>query len=146
MVSFACIWFEALNNCITGLAFEKNSCKLHKRNQNAEDDSLDNDINPTISDIFFYSLHYIGVLTGRIKPILINDTNLQLHYTVGPYYKYKTYQDHLNQPFHKYDNYKTATLMKLFPLVPIYAAVYLFTDYMWPLSVRLQIVMYQMSY
>ncbi|KAL1498193.1 hypothetical protein ABEB36_009030 [Hypothenemus hampei] len=85
---------------LVGLAFEVNSDQSLKLN---------------LSDTIYYSLNYIGVLTG-------------------PYFKYQTFQDHLYKPFYRYDNYKVEVFKKLFPLVPIYAIIYLFTDYAWPLA------------
>ncbi|XP_066246534.1 lysophospholipid acyltransferase 7 [Euwallacea similis] len=106
---------------LVGLAFEKNSIHLkalnnalNRSNSSGYDEEAE-DLDLNILNIFCYSLNYIGVLTG-------------------PYYKYRTYFDHLNKPFHKYDDYKNTTLRKLFPLVPVYAAIYILTDYLWPLS------------
>ncbi|KAH1024971.1 lysophospholipid acyltransferase 7 [Dendroctonus ponderosae] len=107
---------------LVGLAFEVNSAYT-KKAQNKATPALKNEAETEIGDdyvldfshVFYYALNYVGVLTG-------------------PYYNYRTFYDHLYKPFHQYDDYKTAALKKFFPLVPIYAIVYLLTDYLWPLS------------
>ncbi|XP_060522244.1 lysophospholipid acyltransferase 7 [Cylas formicarius] len=81
----------------------------------------------SIRKIFYYSFNYCGILTG-------------------PYFKYKTFIDHLYCPFNKYDNYKSATLKRLFPYVPLYAIIFLIFDSTWPMTYTLTVEFYQRSF
>ncbi|XP_030764555.1 lysophospholipid acyltransferase 7 [Sitophilus oryzae] len=119
---------------LVGLAFEVNSSHINtkkkdeakKTNEEIAQNELHN-IDLTFLDIFCYSINYIGVLTG-------------------PYYKYQTYYDHLYKPFNKYDDYKSTIKKRLLPFVPIFAAIYLLTDYLWPLSYTATIEFEQRSF
>ncbi|KAF7278188.1 hypothetical protein GWI33_008682 [Rhynchophorus ferrugineus] len=105
---------------LVGLAFEVNTEYINKKTCDIKrhDESQKNEVhelNLKHWDIFCYSIHYIGVLTG-------------------PYFKYKTYYDHLYKTFNQNDNYTQEIKRKFIPYLPIFAAVYLLTDYFWPLS------------
>lgn len=107
---------------LVGLSFEVNAAYLNQKKKDeakkSEEELAENSMssfNLEASDIFCYGLHYIGVLTG-------------------PFYKYRTYYDHLQKPYSKHDNYKSVAFSKIFPLVPIFAGIYLITNYLWPLE------------
>ncbi|KAJ8945254.1 hypothetical protein NQ318_016674 [Aromia moschata] len=72
------------------------------------------DINLEFLDVFYYAFNYCGVLTG-------------------PYFRYRTFVDHLYKPYYKYDNYKEPVLKRL-RYIPILGAIYIATNYCWPLS------------
>jgi len=52
----------------------------------------------------------------------------------GPYYRYRTYRDYFEMPFKTYAPSVEATLEKLKHAV-FYCALYLATNYIWPLDV-----------
>lgn len=53
----------------------------------------------------------------------------------GPYFRYRTFLDHLYKPYHKYDDYKSEILRKLY-LIPLLGGIHFFTNNYWPISVR----------
>ncbi|CAG9812635.1 unnamed protein product [Phaedon cochleariae] len=106
---------------IIGLAFEVNNCFETKKKkdeatrteeQKFEDETICFDLE--FMDVFYYIFNYCGVLTG-------------------PYFRYRTYLDHLNKPYHKYDDFKPI-LLKKFYWIPFLGAVHVFTNYYWPIS------------
>ncbi|EDV59075.1 lysophospholipid acyltransferase 7 [Drosophila erecta] len=73
--------------------------------------------NLSAAEILHYSFNYIGVLTG-------------------PYYRYRTYMDYFEMPFKTHAPCVEATLKKL-KYAAFYCALYLATNYMWPLDYAL---------
>ncbi|XP_050295315.1 lysophospholipid acyltransferase 7 [Anthonomus grandis grandis] len=98
---------------LVGLAYEVNTGIKNARTQ--ETDKSSEVLKLDIKDIFYYSFNYIGVLTG-------------------PYFKYKTFLEHLHRPFYKYDNPKKAAMEKVFPWIPIFSSIFLLTEYCWPIE------------
>lgn len=106
---------------VIGLAFEVNSSyeskkKRHEGTKTDEEKLQDKlcDIDVEFLDVFYYVYNYCGVLTG-------------------PYFRYRTFLDHLYKPYHKYDDYKTEILKKLY-LIPLLGAIHVFMNYHWPIS------------
>ncbi|XP_074027578.1 membrane bound O-acyltransferase domain containing farjavit [Leptinotarsa decemlineata] len=106
---------------IVGLAFEVNSSsETTKRKEEStksaeekcEDETVCFDLE--FIDVFYYVFNYCGVLTG-------------------PYFRYRTFLDHLHKPYHLYDNYIPALVSKLYWL-PLLGGVHLLANYYWPLS------------
>ncbi|KAK4874614.1 hypothetical protein RN001_013974 [Aquatica leii] len=108
---------------LVGLAFEVNSSYLITRRieeatsleKSLEDES--NIIDPSFIDIFHYTFNYIGLLTG-------------------PYYRYRTQRDFFNLPFSSYAKHTEESVKKLF-YIPLYAFLFLWATYNWPLSYAL---------
>jgi lysophospholipid acyltransferase 7 len=107
---------------LVGLAFEVNTTynsqkkrDNSEKSQNEKDEDEANRIDPTCVDIFHYAFNYVGVLTG-------------------PYYRYRTFVDFLNLPFAEHADWKRGTFDKL-KFVPLYAVLFLWGTYNWPLSV-----------
>ncbi|XP_018561816.1 lysophospholipid acyltransferase 7 [Anoplophora glabripennis] len=106
---------------IIGLAFEVNTSYYSKKKRDkgskTEEEKLQDelcDIDVQFLDVFCYVYNYCGVLTG-------------------PYFRYRTFLDHLHKPYHKYDDYKIEIFKKLY-LIPILGAIHVFTNYYWPIS------------
>ncbi|CAG9863117.1 unnamed protein product [Phyllotreta striolata] len=106
---------------LVGLAFEVNTHFESKKKkdeaikteeQHLEDETLHFDL--SFADVFCYAFNYCGVLTG-------------------PYFRYRTFRDHLYKPYYKYDNYIPALIKKLYWL-PILGSIHLISNYYWPLS------------
>ncbi|XP_026670048.1 lysophospholipid acyltransferase 7 [Ceratina calcarata] len=100
---------------ISGLAFEINAA-------DGRDDAQD-DVegvsskalkNVGITDVFHYGFSYMGLLTG-------------------PYYRYRTYWDHLHRPFYKCVDPWTLTLPKLQAIV-VYCVLFLIMNYLYPVN------------
>ncbi|CAH1986303.1 unnamed protein product [Acanthoscelides obtectus] len=106
-----------------GIAFEKSKSDQlkHKKDSDenrSEDEKLEDercmidDLN--VFDVLCYVFCYCGVLTG-------------------PYFRYRTYLDHLYKPYHKYDNFKEE-LKKKVSWLPILMGIHVFTTYYWPID------------
>ncbi|KAH8357001.1 hypothetical protein KR200_011893 [Drosophila serrata] len=119
---------------VSGIAFEKTASwkRLQARDEQKKNDDqrdvnkeslieitdYDEDLQTlTAAEIVHYSFNYIGVLTG-------------------PYYRYRTYRDYFEMPFKTHAPSIEATLEKLKYAV-FYCALYLATNYLWPLDYAL---------
>ncbi|XP_063904142.1 lysophospholipid acyltransferase 7 [Zophobas morio] len=118
---------------LVGLAFEVNSTynaqkkrDTSEKSQDEKDEDEANKIEPNCADIFHYAFNYVGVLTG-------------------PYYRYRTFVDYLNFPFAEHVNWKKATIDKL-KYVPLYAILFLWGTYNWPLSYATSDEFYERSW
>ncbi|KAG8181100.1 hypothetical protein JTE90_003149 [Oedothorax gibbosus] len=101
---------------MVGLAYEVN---MHSLKQASNDESDKQKeyfmrIKPSFFDIFHYSFCYAGVL-------------------VGPYYRYRTFEDLFNKPYSKSVSHNDF-LKKRIIVVPLYIFLYLLSDYFFPLS------------
>ncbi|KAJ8913222.1 hypothetical protein NQ315_016165 [Exocentrus adspersus] len=106
---------------IIGIAFEVNASFVSKKKKDTanktEEERLQDElcnIDVQFLDVFYYIYNYCGVLTG-------------------PYFRYRTFLDHLYKPYHEYDDYKTA-MLKILYLVPLLGGIHVFTNYYWPIS------------
>ncbi|XP_055954004.1 lysophospholipid acyltransferase 7-like [Argiope bruennichi] len=101
---------------MVGLAYEVNihSLKLESVDENDKLKEKYSRINPSFFDIIQYSFCYAGIL-------------------VGPYYKYRTYDDLFHKPYSSHVSH-TAFLKKRILVVPVYSCLYLLSDYFFPLS------------
>ncbi|KAG5880750.1 hypothetical protein JTB14_030575 [Gonioctena quinquepunctata] len=91
--------------------------KKREESTKTEDQKLEDEtfcFNVEFTDIFYYIFNYCGVLTG-------------------PYFRYRTFLDHLQKPYHKYGCYKSAMVSKLY-IVPLLAVLHLVTNHYWPLA------------
>jgi lysophospholipid acyltransferase 7 len=118
---------------LVGLAFEVNTTynsqkkrDNSEKSQNEKDEDEANRIDPTCVDIFHYAFNYVGVLTG-------------------PYYRYRTFVDFLNLPFAEHADWKRGTFDKL-KFVPLYAVLFLWGTYNWPLSYATSDEFYERSW
>lgn len=142
---------------IIGLAFEAHqSFNLKNKKQDNNQDQLDVSKNEeqifemdrynfelTFADIFHYIFNYCGVLTGIILYFIVQNCQFAVvqlfsktSFILGPYFRYTTYLDHLNKPYHRYANLKDAVTKRIY-LLPFVAAVYFILNYYWPLSVSI---------
>ncbi|CAL7934899.1 unnamed protein product [Xylocopa violacea] len=98
---------------LSGLAFEINAAS------NAPPDDVKGENSEALKDIgildvFHYGFSYMGLLTG-------------------PYYRYRTYWDHLYRPFHKYVDPWPLTLFKL-KQTGCFIVLFLITNYLYPVK------------
>ncbi|GIY14371.1 lysophospholipid acyltransferase 7 [Caerostris darwini] len=101
---------------MVGLAYEVNihALKLASTDESDKLKEIYSRINPSFFDIFQYSFCYAGIL-------------------VGPYYKYRTYDDTFHKPYSSSVPH-TSFLKKRILVVPLYSCLYLLCDYFFPLS------------
>ncbi|CAH1098508.1 unnamed protein product [Psylliodes chrysocephalus] len=106
---------------LVGLAFEVNTSFESKKKKDdaikTEEQQLEDETQQFelgFTDVFCYVFNYCGVLTG-------------------PYFRYRTYLDHLHKPYNNYDDFMPAIKKKLY-WVPILAGIHVFTGYYWPLA------------
>ncbi|KAH8327883.1 hypothetical protein KR067_001318 [Drosophila pandora] len=118
---------------VSGIAFEKTAAWKKIKARDEQDKKEDRDVHSEslveitdydvelqtlgAAEIVHYSFNYIGVLTG-------------------PYYRYRTYRDYFEMPFKTHAPSIDATLEKLKYAV-FYCALYLTTNYLWPLDYAL---------
>ncbi|XP_033250031.1 lysophospholipid acyltransferase 7 isoform X1 [Drosophila miranda] len=118
---------------VSGIAFEKTAAWKRIREKDEQDKNAQRDVNSespieitdydlelqqlTAAEIVHYSFNYIGVLTG-------------------PYYRYRTYRDYFDMPFKTHAPCIDATIEKL-KCASFYCALYLATNYVWPLDYAL---------
>ncbi|CAB3361940.1 Hypothetical predicted protein [Cloeon dipterum] len=88
---------------LVGLSFEVHDTYKAKKNSSDKHEFLKQE--PTPTDIFHYSLCYIGLLAG-------------------PYYRYRTYYDFIYSPYWKYTDC-TKQMTKRFLLAPMAAVIYI---------------------
>lgn len=98
---------------ISGLAFEVNSAN-DPPSDDLEGVSSEALKNVGILDVFHYGFSYMGLLTG-------------------PYYRYRTYWDHLHRPFYKYVDPWPLTLYKL-KLTGIFIVLFFIMNYLYPVK------------
>ncbi|XP_031833000.1 membrane bound O-acyltransferase domain containing farjavit [Nomia melanderi] len=96
---------------LSGLAFEVNAAASQPSDdpEGVNSDALKN---VGVLDVFHYGFSYMGILTG-------------------PYYRYRTYWDHLHRPFSKYVDPKPLTYSKL-KQVAAFIVLYLMMNASYP--------------
>ncbi|XP_021002712.1 lysophospholipid acyltransferase 7 isoform X2 [Parasteatoda tepidariorum] len=101
---------------MVGLAYEVNIHHLNFLSSDAGDKIKEEytRIKPTFTDIIQYSFCYAGLL-------------------VGPYYRFRTYEDLFKKPYSMNVSH-SSFLKKRIIVVPLYACLYLLTDYFFPLE------------
>lgn len=99
---------------IIGFAFERSDV-IKKSKEGGELSRVDQEIrDSTIMDIIHYCFNYMGLLTG-------------------PYYTYRSFSDYFQSPYQKHVDTWKATFERL-KFVPLYVALFLIADKIWPLE------------
>ncbi|XP_076233685.1 membrane bound O-acyltransferase domain containing farjavit [Calliopsis andreniformis] len=98
---------------LSGLAFEVNAASSSPPND-PEGVNTEAIRNVGIVDVFHYAFSYMGLLTG-------------------PYYRYRTYWDHLHKPFSKYVDPTPLTIYKL-KQTACYIVLFLVMSHLYPLK------------
>ncbi len=64
---------------------------------------------------------------------------------LGPYFKYRTFQDSYQTGYEKYAECSRAMLMRVRP-VPFYVVFFLLSSYIWPLEVKFNFIYVMFSW
>ncbi|GFU03661.1 lysophospholipid acyltransferase 7 [Nephila pilipes] len=113
---------------MVGLAYEVNihALKAGSTDENDKLKEIYSRINPSFFDIIQYSFCYAGIL-------------------VGPYYKFRTYEDLFHKPFSSCVSH-TTFLKKRILVIPVYSCLYLLSDYLFPLSLASSVEIWEFPF